>query len=127
MHAAAAPLNEEQHIPPLQPDRLNREEVDREQAASMDPNESIGPPLRHQLSMPSQQRFGRHNEGSPVLSRQEPARRRQKQRIDRSHRRAPGLPMQDGEFVPTHSDSSSLTSFERQRHSASGRTRRRRR
>jgi hypothetical protein len=41
------PLNEEQHRQPLQPDRLNREEVDREQAASMDPNESIGPPLRH--------------------------------------------------------------------------------
>jgi hypothetical protein len=71
----------------------------------MDPNESIGPPLRHQLSMPSQQRFGRHNEGPPVLSRQEPARRRPKT-ADRpqSSPGAPGLPMQGGEFVPKHSD-----------------------
>jgi hypothetical protein len=28
MHAAAAQLNEEEHVQPLQPNRLDREEVD---------------------------------------------------------------------------------------------------
>ena len=39
VHAAAATLDEEQHVQPLQPDRLDREEVDREQAVPMRPNE----------------------------------------------------------------------------------------
>jgi hypothetical protein len=39
VHTTAAQLDEEQHVQPLQPDRLHREEVDRKHALSMRPNE----------------------------------------------------------------------------------------
>jgi hypothetical protein len=39
MHAAATNLNEEQHIQALQPNRVHRHKVDRQQALSMRPNE----------------------------------------------------------------------------------------
>jgi hypothetical protein len=35
MHTAAAELDEEEHVQPLQPDGLDREEVDREHAVRL--------------------------------------------------------------------------------------------
>jgi hypothetical protein len=41
VYATAAQLDEEQHVQPLQPDRLDGQEVDREHAPSMRPNELL--------------------------------------------------------------------------------------
>jgi hypothetical protein len=54
--------------------------------------------------VPSQERFRCDDEGSPVLSRQQAARRRQEQSVDRRHRRTLRVPTQDGQFVPEHGD-----------------------
>jgi hypothetical protein len=49
--------------------------------------------------MPPKQRSRCDDEGSPAFAREEPARRRQEQPVNRRYRRTAGLPTEYGEFV----------------------------
>ena len=62
----------------------------------------VGPPLRHQATMPPPQRGGCDEEGLPGGARQELTRRRQKQAVGPRHRWTARVSSEDSQFVPQH-------------------------
>jgi hypothetical protein len=63
----------------------------------------VHPTRRHQAPMPTKQRRGRDDEGSPAFPRQEPTRRREEEPVGPRHCWAAGS-SKDGKFVPQHDD-----------------------
>src|SRR5262245_64821803 len=91
-HAEALQLANDAQIAP--PRILPREAKDRlaNLTSNRRPTDStgVGPTLRHQAPMPSQQRRRRDDEGPPLCPRQELARRREKLRSSATDQCLPG-------------------------------------